>query len=126
MPNLVNTTFNYWTDGKQVVVLRNGIKGIAKCNPTDDFDLAIGLKIAFGRLLNNEKRQKQINDGDKVYCYDLDNKKNACSISSFIYRADDVSCKLLKNLGLLFKNKVEAANSDKKFVQTYWRVKSCK
>lgn len=65
-----------WTKRKPVIIYRNGQdvialdketgeKAVAKCHPNDEFDFAIGAKIAFGRLYHS---QDYIPEGNKAKC----------------------------------------------------------
>lgn len=64
------------TKRKPVIIYRNGQdviafdketgeKAVAKCHPNDEFDFAIGAKIAFGRLYHS---QDYISEGNKAKC----------------------------------------------------------
>lgn len=48
-----------YSKGSEVIALdkSNGEKGIAKCCPTDTFDFRIGAKLAFERLLGEDKKE---------------------------------------------------------------------
>lgn len=65
-----------WDNRKPVIIYQNGQdvialdketgeKAIAKCHPNDEFDFAIGAKIAFGRLYHS---QDYIPEGNKAKC----------------------------------------------------------
>lgn len=81
-----------WDNRKPVIIYQNGQdvialdketgeKAIAKCHPNDEFDFAIGAKIAFGRLYhsqdyipedNKAKCKPKFQVGDRVRCIKRD------------------------------------------------------
>ena len=56
-----------YRNGQDVIALdkETGEKAVAKCHPNDEFDFAIGAKIAFGRLYHS---QDYISEGNKAKC----------------------------------------------------------
>lgn len=56
-----------YQNGQDVIALdkETGEKAVAKCHPNDEFDFAIGAKIAFGRLYHS---QDYIPEGNKAKC----------------------------------------------------------
>lgn len=56
-----------YRNGQDVIALdkETGEKAVAKCHPNDEFDFAIGAKIAFGRLYHS---QDYIPEGNKAKC----------------------------------------------------------
>lgn len=56
-----------YQNGQEIVALdkETGEKAEAKCHPNDEFDFAIGAKIAFGRLYHS---QDNISEGNKAKC----------------------------------------------------------
>lgn len=83
-----------YRNGQDVIALdkETGEKAVAKCHPNDEFDFAIGAKIAFGRLYHSQdyisegkylelvdnKDAKEINVGDRVKVIDT-----GCAYSSY-------------------------------------------
>ncbi|WP_196599039.1 hypothetical protein [Pectinatus frisingensis] len=62
-------------DRKVVIAMRGKHKGVAKCNPEDTFDVAIGLKLALERLIEQEEKGAGavINpEYDKVKYFNID------------------------------------------------------
>lgn len=56
-----------YRNGQDVIALdkETGEKAVAKCHPNDEFDFAIGAKIAFGRLYHS---QDYISEGNEAKC----------------------------------------------------------
>lgn len=56
-----------YQNGQDVIALdkETGEKAVAKCHPNDEFDFAIGAKIAFGRLYHS---QDYISEGNEAKC----------------------------------------------------------
>lgn len=65
---------------EKIIIYRNGSEviakntatgktGVAKCNPTDEFDFETGAKLAFGRLTSPEPKKPKYYNG-KVVCID--------------------------------------------------------
>lgn len=72
-----------YQNGQDVIALdkETGEKAVAKCHPNDEFDFAIGAKIAFGRLYhsqdyisedNKAKCKPEFQVGDRVRCIKKD------------------------------------------------------
>lgn len=72
-----------YRNGQDVIALdkETGEKAVAKCHPNDEFDFAIGAKIAFGRLYhsqdyisedNKAKCKPKFQVGDRVRCIKKD------------------------------------------------------
>ena len=72
-----------YQNGQDVIALdkETGEKAVAKCHPNDEFDFAIGAKIAFGRLYhsqdyisedNKAKCKPEFQVGDRVRCVKKD------------------------------------------------------
>lgn len=72
-----------YQNGQDVIALdkETGEKAVAKCHPNDEFDFAIGAKIAFGRLYhsqdyipedNKTKCKPRFQVGDRVRCIKKD------------------------------------------------------
>lgn len=61
------TTFGAVVVGKQVSVMYLNVEkpkiGVAKCNPSDTFDLATGLAIAYARAMGHEVPDYVLHDG---------------------------------------------------------------
>ena len=62
-----NETIVIYRKGREVIALdkRTGKKGIARCNPADEFDFEAGAKLAFERLFAEQKKQTY-KVGDRV------------------------------------------------------------
>jgi len=81
-----------YRNGQDVIALdkETGEKAVAKCHPNDEFDFAIGAKIAFGRLYhsqdyisegNEAKCKPKFQVGDRVRCIKRDYEKDAKEIN---------------------------------------------
>lgn len=99
-----------WDNRKPVIIYQNGQdvialdketgeKAVAKCHPNDEFDFAIGAKIAFGRLYhsqdyisegNEAKCKPKFQVGDRVRCIKKDYEIGCCKSSSFGFRRQNV------------------------------------
>ncbi|MBR5874781.1 MAG: hypothetical protein IKY90_08630 [Oscillospiraceae bacterium] len=68
-----NETIVIFRRGSEVIALdkRTDKRGVAKCNPEDEFDFMVGAKLRFGRLVGEEKPVCKFKVGDKV----IGNKK---------------------------------------------------
>lgn len=80
-----------YRNGQDVIALdkETGEKAVAKCHPNDEFDFAIGAKIAFGRLYhsqdynpegNKAKCKPEFQVGDRVRCIKKDYKIGGINI----------------------------------------------
>ena len=80
-----------YQNGQDVIALdkETGEKAVAKCHPNDEFDFAIGAKIAFGRLYhsqdyisedNKAKCKPEFQVGDRVRCIKKDYKIGGINI----------------------------------------------
>lgn len=80
-----------YQNGQDVIALdkETGKKAVAKCHPNDEFDFAIGAKIAFGRLYhsqdyisedNKAKCKPEFQVGDRVRCIKKDYKIGGINI----------------------------------------------
>ena len=80
-----------YRNGQDVIALdkETGEKAVAKCHPNDEFDFAIGAKIAFGRLYhsqdyisegNEAKCKPKFQVGDRVRCIKRDYKIGGINI----------------------------------------------
>lgn len=80
-----------YRNGQEIVALdkETGEKAVAKCHPNDEFDFAIGAKIAFGRLYhsqdyisedNKAKCKPEFQVGDRVRCIKKDYKIGGINI----------------------------------------------
>ena len=66
-----------YVDGKDVIAknIKTGKIGKATCHPDDEFDFAIGAKLAFERLMRRVVKQDSYEVGDKVKIVDKWNEK---------------------------------------------------
>lgn len=80
-----------YRNGQDVIALdkETGEKAVAKCHPNDEFDFAIGAKIAFGRLYhsqdyisegNEAKCKPKFQVGDRVRCIKKDYESSGINI----------------------------------------------
>lgn len=85
--------------GNKVLAVMGKYIGIARCHPSDRFDIYIGAKLAVERL---EEQVDWLKPGVKCFLVDI-TKTNLYRMVTYTE-----SCKSWKNRNLLFKTKEEA------------------
>ncbi len=89
-----------------VIAIRGDKKGIAKCNPADTFDVAIGSKLAIERLIEAENGHWVPSNGEKYFmvCEPLHMVSNRWGFTPSVSMNDNVNLAL----GNMFKTPEEA------------------
>ena len=98
-----------------VIAIRGDKKGVAKCNPADTFDVAIGSKLAIERLIEAENGHWTPSEGDKYFMVfePLHIVSSSCAFSPSVRVIDNVNLAL----GNMFKT-TEEAEAHKEEIKT--------
>lgn len=104
------------SDGRIVIIDSSGNKGMSKCHENDAFNIEVGLKLAFQRLVDNQSFVPSSGDSYYTVTYPRGN------IVEVVYLVGVFSCMLDRAMGNCFRTKQSAEMCKKDIIRKYKKV----
>lgn len=104
------------SDGRIVIKDSSGNKGMSKCHENDAFNIEVGLKLAFQRLVDNQSFVPSSGDSYYTVTYPRGN------IVEVVYLVGVFSCMLDRAMGNCFRTKQSAEMCKKDIIGKYKKV----
>lgn len=105
-----------YNDGRIVIKDSSGNKGMSKCHEDDSFNIEVGLKLAFQRLVDNQSFVPSSGDSYYTVTYPRGN------IVEVVYLVGVFSCMLDRAMGNCFRTKQSAEMCKKDIIGKYKKV----
>ena len=105
-----------YSDGRIIIKDSTGNKGMSKCHESDAFNIEVGLKLAFQRLVDNQSFVPSSGDSYYTVTYPRGN------IVEVVYLIGVFSCMLDRAMGNCFRTKQSAEMHKKEITRKYKKV----
>ena len=105
-----------YSDGRIIIKDSTGNKGMSKCHEDDAFNIEVGLKLAFQRLVDNQSFVPSSGDSYYTVTYPRGN------IVEVVYLIGVFSCMLDRAMGNCFRTKQSAEMHKKEITRKYKKV----
>ena len=116
LPYDVIESIDVHSNGRIVIRDSSGNKGVSKCHRNDAFNIEVGLRLAFQRLVDSQTFIPRTGDTYYAVTYPT------CDIVEAVYLDGELTCLLEKTMGNCFRTKSGAEKHKEEMVKKFEKI----